>query len=158
MDLSARSGESWFYAFGQEGESFTAAEYRQKVTEEDLARKIYETLKEMAESDPDTFGAEVEYYYSYLAEHRALRPTSDHAIYVTRAEYTGYTAVLYGRSSLAIHDPEGYEIFHTGSQTKSRYTEDELQEFIRNHLELRESVFQTYFGDGWDNDDSDTIE
>ena len=41
---------------------------------------------------------------------------------------TGYTGVLYGKSSFLVRDKEGNEIFHTGFRTFDSY--DELKDAV----------------------------
>lgn len=61
-------GDSWFYAFGQEGEVCTPEEYRKAVSERIIAEEIFQVLSGpggFETESPDEF----EYYYWYLKEH-----------------------------------------------------------------------------------------
>ena len=61
-------GDSWFYAFGQEGEVCTPAEYRKNVSDRIIAEEILSVL-----DGPGGFETELPeeyaYYYHYLKEH-----------------------------------------------------------------------------------------
>ena len=59
-------GESWFYAFGSEGESMTAAEYAANVPREDIVREIADTLRDFRATPG--FEDEYNYYKAFLRE------------------------------------------------------------------------------------------
>ena len=47
----------------------------------------------------------------------------------------GYSGILYGKSSMAVFDPEGKEVMHTGFRTPNTYAElkevvDEIPDLI----------------------------
>lgn len=56
--------------------------------------------------------------------------------YCRTAKLDGYTAILYGKSSLSVCDPDGREVFHTGARNKSNYTVEELLLIIQNVMYL----------------------
>ena len=59
-------GKSWFYAFGSEGESMTAAEYAANVPREDIAREIADALRSFRVTPG--FEDEYNYYKAFLRE------------------------------------------------------------------------------------------
>ena len=50
----------------------------------------------------------------------------------------GYTGVLYGKSSLAIFNPDGTESMHTGSRNINTY--EELVEIVDQHPQFIEML------------------
>ena len=61
-------GDSWFYAFGQEGEVSTPEEYKQNVSLRIIAEEIYDVLSGNRGFETE-FPDEYKYYYYYLKEH-----------------------------------------------------------------------------------------
>ena len=59
-------GEHYFYAFGSEGESMTAAEYAANVPREDIVREIADALRSFRETPG--FEDEYNYYKAFLRE------------------------------------------------------------------------------------------
>lgn len=54
---------------------------------------------------------------------------------VIKAEHpNGYAGVLYGRGSMAVYDPQGHEVLHTGSSTVK--TDKELYDVLGKVPEL----------------------
>lgn len=52
----------------------------------------------------------------------------------------GYSGVLYGKSSMAIYNPEGREVFHTGFRRKSINSLKELKEHVDTFPEFEEML------------------
>ena len=70
----------------------------------------------------------------------------------------GYTGVLYGRSSLAIHNKDGKEVLHTGFRTINTY--EELVEEVENFpefMKLLEKAAQKIKEDFQNGDDDDNF-
>jgi hypothetical protein len=61
-------GDSWFYAFGQEGENTTPEEYRKNVPLRDIAEEIYAVLCGLGGLETE-LPDEYMYYALYLKEH-----------------------------------------------------------------------------------------
>ena len=40
----------------------------------------------------------------------------------------GYTGILYGKSSMVIHDPDGHEVMHTGF--RNIHTKEQLYDYL----------------------------
>jgi len=58
-----------------------------------------------------------------------------------RLEYTsanGYSGILYGKSSMAIVNPEGKEVMHTGHRTPNTF--EELKEIVDTMPEFIEKL------------------
>ena len=72
-------GESWFHAFGPEGESMTAEEYVRNVPREDIVQKITDTLRDFRATPG--FEDEYAYYKAFLRE-SAERANSRWRFYV----------------------------------------------------------------------------
>ena len=60
-------GDNWFYFDGELAEILTVEEYKKYVSEENIIKKIYDTL-EMFSEETEMFGDEYLYYYWYLKE------------------------------------------------------------------------------------------
>ena len=61
-------GDSWFYAFGQEGETCTPEEYKKNVPQKVIAEEIHSVLVGASGFETEV-PDEYEYYYYYLKEH-----------------------------------------------------------------------------------------
>ena len=60
-------GDNWFYFGGDLAEISTVEEYKKYISEENLIKKIYDTL-EMFSEETEMLGDEYLYYYWYLKE------------------------------------------------------------------------------------------
>lgn len=60
-------GDSWFYAFGQEGEVCTPEEYKRNVSSRVIAEEIYSVLNGFGGFETE-LPDEYQYYYEYLKE------------------------------------------------------------------------------------------
>lgn len=70
----------------------------------------------------------------------------------------GYTGVLYGRSSLAIHNKDGKEVLHTGFRTINTYEElVETVETFPEFFELLKGAAQKIKEDFQNGDDGDNF-
>ena len=63
----------------------------------------------------------------------------------------GYEGMLYGESSMVIHDPEGNEVFHTGFRTIN--TEAELRGFVDDMPNKRKALLKLFKDLSKENDD-----
>ena len=54
----------------------------------------------------------------------------------------GYTAVLYGKSSMSINDPDGNEVLHTGFRTPN--TKEEVMDVLEGMPEFMSKFIEIY--------------
>ena len=57
----------------------------------------------------------------------------------------GYTGVLYGKSSMAIYDPQGREVLHTGFRAVN--TREELKALVDRQPEFETMLKKTFEGE-----------
>lgn len=64
----------------------------------------------------------------------------------------GYSARLYGKSSMSIYNQQGREVMHTGSRSVNK--EDEVMELLGNYPDFI-TILQKAFNDDTISDDCD---
>lgn len=65
----------------------------------------------------------------------------------------GYSAKLYGKSSMIIFRPNGTQCMHTGSRNVN--TEEEVMELLEEYPDFQEDLKSKFFDIYNDNDDCD---
>ena len=65
----------------------------------------------------------------------------------------GYSAKLYGKSSMSIYRPDGKQCMHTGSRNVN--TEEEVMKLLEEYPDFQEMLKSKFFDIYNDNDDCD---